>query len=122
MKPSPFGKTLFLYLFFLSGTSVIIAQQTTDESALKKQEAAVAAAQANVDKYETQLTVADSLISVGNQMITEAKSEMKSAENDRKKIEKDPAKPSLIITIHGVGYKFSTDNTSHQDPVKPPVR
>lgn len=40
----------------------------------------------------------------------------------RKKIEKDPAKPSLIITIHGVGYKFSTDNTSHQDPVKPPVR
>ncbi len=89
MKSSPFLKLFFLSVFLYSGIFVTQAQVTNDESAKNKQEAAIAALQKNIDKFEAQLTVADSLISVGNQMMTEAKSEIKSAENDRKKIEKE---------------------------------
>lgn len=89
MKSSPFLELFFLSVFLYSGVSVTQAQVTNDESAKNRQEAAIAALQKNIDKFEAQLTVADSLISVGNQMMTEAKSEIKSAENDRKKIEKE---------------------------------
>jgi hypothetical protein len=70
-----------------------LSQVQTDKKAaeLKKLETSVATAKARVALNERQLTVSDSLITSGTQLIAESKTETKAIEADRKKLDKDNA-------------------------------
>jgi hypothetical protein len=81
---------ILIMLPFLLLPSVFANAQTDKKQAeLKKLETSLAAAKAKVALNERQLTVADSLITLGNQMIAESKTETKAIEADRKKLDKD---------------------------------
>jgi len=81
---------VMLSIFFLVP---VVTQAQTDKKAdeLKKLETNVATAKAKVALNERQLNVADSLITSGNQLIAESKTETKAIEADRKKLDKDNA-------------------------------
>ena len=81
---------VMLSIFFLAP---VVTQAQTDKKAdeLKKLETSVATAKAKVALNERQLNVADSLITSGNQLIAESKTETKAIEADRKKLDKDNA-------------------------------
>lgn len=66
-------------------------QAQTDKKAdeLKKLETSIATAKAKVALNERQLTISDSLITSGTQLIAESKTETKAVETDRKKLDKD---------------------------------
>jgi len=81
----------------------VLTQAQTDKKAaeLKKLETSLATAKAKVALNERQLAVADSLISLGNQLIAESKTETKAIESERKKLDKDNSvskKPLLKLS------------------------
>jgi hypothetical protein len=69
----------------------VLTQAQTDKKAdeLKKLETSIATAKAKVALNERQLTISDSLITSGTQLIAESKTETKAVEADRKKLDKD---------------------------------
>jgi len=91
---------IVLVLFLLAP---VYANAQTDKKAteLKKLETSLAAAKAKVALNEKQLANSDSLITLGNQMVAEAKTENKAIDSDRKKLDKDNAakqKPLLKLS------------------------
>jgi hypothetical protein len=81
---------ILIMLPLLLLTSIHANAQTDKKQAeLKKLETSLAAAKARVTLNERQLAVADSLITLGNQMLAESKTETKAIESDRKKLDKD---------------------------------
>jgi septal ring factor EnvC (AmiA/AmiB activator) len=82
-----------LVMFSIFFLAPVVTQAQTDKKAdeLKKLETNVATAKAKVALNERQLNVADSLITSGNQLIAESKTETKAIEADRKKLDKDNA-------------------------------
>ena len=71
----------------------VLIQAQTDKKAieLKKLETTLATAKSRVALNEHQLSVADSLITLGTKQIAESKTETKAIETDRKKLDKDNA-------------------------------
>jgi hypothetical protein len=69
----------------------VLTQAQTDKKAdeLKKLETSITAAKAKVALNERQLTISDSLITSGTQLIAESKTETRAVEADRKKLDKD---------------------------------
>lgn len=74
--------TLSFFLFV-----PILLQAQTDK--LKALETSVNNAKAKVSLNERKLVIADSLVNVGNQMISESKAETKAIDADSKKLDKD---------------------------------
>jgi hypothetical protein len=64
----------------------------------KKMEGAIAAAQANVAKYERQIVIADSLVQTGTAAMSEAEGEFSSIDADRKREEKEYATEKKLLT------------------------
>ena len=81
--------------FFLFTPFLIQAQtpnpQDKKEAELKRLEAGVNTAKVKVAVNERKMTVADSLITAGNKLIAESKTETKAATADSKKLDKDYA-------------------------------
>ena len=89
-----------LVLFLLAP---VFANAQTDKKGaeLKKLETSLTTAKAKVALNEKQLANSDSLITLGNQMVAEAKTENKAIDADRKKLDKDNAakqKPLLKLS------------------------
>ncbi len=78
----------------------VLTQAQTDKKAdeLKKLETSIAAAKAKVALNERQLTISDSLITSGTQLIAESKTETKVIEADRKKLDKDNVTKQKSLT------------------------
>jgi len=94
-------RILILLVLFILAPVYANAQTDKKGAELKKLETSLAAAKAKVALNEKQLANSDSLITLGNQMIAEAKTENKAIEADRKKLDKDNAasqKPLLKLT------------------------
>ena len=83
---------ILIMLIFLLLTPVLTNAQTDKKQAeLKKLETSLVTAKAKVALNERQLAKSDSLITLGNQMIGESKTENKAIEADRKKLDKENA-------------------------------
>jgi hypothetical protein len=81
---------ILVMLSFLLLIPVLIQAQTDKKAAeLKKLETGIATAKVKVALNERQLTISDSLITLGTQLIAESKSETKAIEAERKKLDKD---------------------------------
>jgi hypothetical protein len=91
-------RILFLLPLFILTPAITKAQTDKKQAELKKLETSLAAAKAKVALNERQLTASDSLITLGNQMINESKTENKSIEADRKKLDKDNAASRKSLT------------------------
>ena len=90
---------ILITLPFLLLTPVLINAQTDKKQAeLKKLETSLNAAKAKVALNEQQLAKSDSLITIGTQMLAEAKTENKAIEADRKKLDKDKAASQKSLT------------------------
>ncbi|MFN8208191.1 MAG: hypothetical protein U0T82_12395 [Bacteroidales bacterium] len=78
---------------------LIMSGQADKKAAEKKRlEGAIAAAQANVAKYERQLAIADSLMQTGTASMTEAEGEFTAIDADRKREEKEYATEKKLLT------------------------
>ena len=92
-------RLLLVFIFFIP---VIIQAQTDKKAAeLKKYETGINNAKAKVALNERQLTVADSLLTLGTEMVAESKTDIKAAEAERKRLDKDYAaiiKPLTKLT------------------------
>lgn len=84
--------------FFLLAT--VFTQAQTDKKAieLKKLETNLAAAKAKVALNERKLIIADSLITAGNRLTAESKTETKAIAAERKKLDKDFATQQKSLT------------------------
>lgn len=89
MRTSKKFRILVTLSFFLLTTVLIQAQTDKKAAELKKVETGLSTAKAKVALNERQLTVSDSLITLGTQQISESKTETKAIEADRKKLDKD---------------------------------
>ena len=90
---------ILIILPFLLLTPVLAnAQADKNQAELKKLETSLNAAKAKVALNEQQLAKSDSLITLGTQMITEAKTENKAIDTDRKKLDKDKATSQKSLT------------------------
>jgi hypothetical protein len=89
-------------LSFIFLTPVIIQAQADKKAAeLKKLETNLAAAKARVALNERQLSISDSLINAGTQMLAESKTDTKAIDADRKTLDKDNVtkqKPLIKLT------------------------
>ena len=84
-------RILFISSILLFTPVLIQAQTDKKATDLKKLETALATAKARVALNEHQLSVADSLITLGTKQIAESKTETKAIDTDRKKLDKDNA-------------------------------
>jgi len=84
-------RVLFLLPFLFLTTVLVNAQTDKKQAELKRLETSLATAKAKVALNERQLAKSDSLITLGNQMIAESKTENKAIETDRKKLDKENA-------------------------------
>jgi len=91
-------RILILLPLFLLAPALSKAQTDKKQAELKKLETSLAAAKAKVAMNERQLNTSDSLITLGNQMIAESKTENKAIEADRKKLDKDNAASRKSLT------------------------
>lgn len=90
---------ILIILPFLLLTPVLTnAQADKKQAELKKLETSLEAAKAKVALNEQQLAKSDSLITLGTQMLAEAKTENKAIETDRKKLDKDKAGSQKSLT------------------------
>ncbi len=90
---------ILVMLSFLLLIPVITRAQTDKKAAeLKKLETSIATAKAKVALNERQLTISDSLITAGTQLIAESKTETKAIEAERKKLDKDNATKQKPLT------------------------
>jgi septation ring formation regulator EzrA len=91
-------RILILLPLFLLAPALSKAQTDKKQAELKKLETSLTAAKAKVAMNERQLNASDSLITLGNQMIAESKTENKAIEADRKKLDKDNAASRKSLT------------------------
>ena len=91
-------RILIMLSLFLLAPALTKAQTDKKQAELKKLETSLAAAKAKVTLNERQLAVSDSLITLGNQMIAESKTENKAIEADRKKLDKDNVNSRKSLT------------------------
>lgn len=94
-------RIIIMLPFLFLAPVLTIAQTDKKQAELKRLETSLTAAKARVALNERQLANSDSLITLGNQMITESKSETKTIEADRKKLDKDNStkqKPLIKLT------------------------
>jgi hypothetical protein len=94
-------RILIMVPILLLATVITSAQTDKKQAELKKLETSLTAAKVKVALNERQLAVSDSLITLGTQLIAEAKTETKTVEADRKKLDKDNAskqKPLLKLS------------------------
>jgi hypothetical protein len=91
-------RVLILLPFLLLTTVLATAQTDKKQAELKRLETSLATAKAKVALNERQLAKADSLVTLGNQMIAEAKTENKAIEADRKKLDKENAVSQKPLT------------------------
>lgn len=98
-------RILAMLAIFLSVPVITRAQTDKKADELKKLEAPIATAKAKVALNEKQLTVADSLITSGTQLIADSKTETKAIAADRKKLDKD----------YGTSQKSLTKLTTSKD-------
>ena len=91
-------RILILLPLFLLAPALSKAQTDKKQAELNKLETSLAAAKAKVAMNERQLNTSDSLITLGNQMIAESKTENKAIEADRKKLDKDNAASRKSLT------------------------
>jgi len=91
-------RILIMLPLFLLVPALTKAQTDKKEAELKKLETSLSAAKAKVTLNERQLAVSDSLITLGNQMIAESKTENKAIEADRKKLDKDNVNSRKSLT------------------------
>ena len=90
---------ILILLPFLLLTSVLAnAQADKKQAELKKLETSLAAAKAKVALNERRLTISDSLVTLGTQMIAESKTETKAIEAERKKLDKDNVTKQKSLT------------------------
>jgi len=83
---------IFVMLSFLLLAPVLLPAQTDKKAVeLKKLETGLATAKAKVALNERQLTKADSMITIGTEMIAESKTEIKAITAERKKLDKENA-------------------------------
>jgi hypothetical protein len=85
------SRILIMLAFLILAPGLTRAQTDKKAVELKKLETGVATAKARVALNERQLTISDSLINSGTQLIAESKTETKAIETDRKKLDKDNA-------------------------------
>ena len=98
MKTFKNFRILILLPLFLLAPALSKAQTDKKQAELKKLETSLTAAKAKVAMNERQLNASDSLITLGNQMIAESKTENKAIEADRKKLDKDNAASRKSLT------------------------
>jgi hypothetical protein len=91
-------RILVMFSLFLLIPVFMQAQTDKKTADLKKLETGINTAKAKVALNERQLAVSDSLITVGSQLIAEAKTETKAIEADRKKTDKDNATQKKSLT------------------------
>ncbi len=91
-------RLLVMLAFLLLAPVLILAQTDKKADELKKLETSIAAAKAKVALNERQLTISDSLITSGTQLIAESKTETKAIEADRKKLDKDNVTKQKSLT------------------------
>jgi hypothetical protein len=91
-------RILIMLPFLLLAPGLTNAQADKKQAELKKLETSLNAAKAKVALNEQQLAKSDSLITLGTQMITEAKTENKAIDADRKKLDKDKASSQKSLT------------------------
>jgi len=90
---------IFVMLSFLFLAPVLLMAQTDKKAVeLKKLETGLATAKAKVALNERQLTKADSLITMGTEMIAESKTEIKAITTERKKLDKENATRQKPLT------------------------
>ena len=90
---------ILIILSFLLLVPVLTQTQTDKNAAkLKNLETSVATAKAKVALNERKLTIADSLITLGTQLIAESKTETKAIEAERKKLDKENATQQKPLT------------------------
>ena len=98
-----FKLRFFVVLSFLLFAPLLLQGQTPspqDKKAadLKRLETGVNMAKAKVDLNERKLTVADSLITAGNQLTSESKTEIKAVTSEKKKLDKEYATEQKSLT------------------------
>jgi hypothetical protein len=84
-------RALVMLSFFLITTVFTQAQSFKKAAELKNLNMGIAKAKARVALNEQKVTYADSLITLGIQLITESKTETKAIETERKNLDKDNA-------------------------------
>jgi hypothetical protein len=90
---------ILIALFLLLLTPVFVQAQTDQKAvALQNLETALSNAKAKVAVNERKLTVADSLINAGTQMLAESKTEIKAVDAESKNLEKDNAAKQKPLT------------------------
>ena len=90
---------ILIMLSFLLLVPVLTQAQTDRKAAeLKNLETGVATAKAKVALNERKLTIADSLITLGTQLVSESKTETKAVEAELKKLDKDNAANQKPLT------------------------
>jgi len=107
---------ILVMLSFLLLTPVLTQAQTDKKAAeLKKLETGVATAKAKVALNERQLTISDSLITLGTQLIAESKTETKAIEAERKKLDKDNATKHKSLTKLSTSKDKEESNQARAD-------
>jgi hypothetical protein len=91
-------RILIMLPFLLLAPGLTNAQVDKKQAELKKLETSLNAAKAKVALNEQQLAKSDSLITLGTQMLAEAKTENKAIDADRKKLDKDKAASQKSLT------------------------
>jgi len=91
-------RILIMLPFLLLAPVLTNAQADKRQAELKKLETSLAAAKAKVALNERRLTISDSLVTLGTQMIAESKTETKAIEAERKKLDKDNVTKQKSLT------------------------
>ena len=88
MKTKPGSESFLIMMFFLALPLLAVGQTDRKAEELKNLEKNIAVARARVELNQKQLAATDSLISLGQQMIKEGKSEVKTIYSESDDIEK----------------------------------
>ena len=103
-------------LLFLLLTPVLTRAQTDQKAAeLKKLETSIATAKAKVALNERKLTISDSLITSGTQLLAESKTETKAIAAERKKLDKDNATKQKPLTKLSTSKDKGESNKARAD-------
>ena len=95
----------------------VISQAQTDKKAteLKNLETGITTAKAKIALNERKLTIADSLITSGTQLIAESKTETKAIEAERKKLDKDNTAKQKPLTKLSTSKDKGESNKARAD-------
>jgi hypothetical protein len=98
MRTRMIFRILIVLPFFILTPALVQAQTDQKATALQNLETAVTNAKAKVALNEHKLVIADSLITAGNKLIAESKTETKAIDADSKKLEKQYAASQKPLT------------------------